>query len=200
MGLGQTPHNRVPPNRRRAQANAGTSASSERALPTVSGVFNNFRNINFPRERKHPRDTPLRVSAHPLVRIPSGRTFYFFVHVTLHPNISPFCISCWEAHKGNSGLTQLTHVPHKCVCVWPVMFNSCVTPWTVAHQAPLSMGFSKREHCRGLPCPSPGDLPDPGMEPTSLASPALAGGFFITVPPGKPQMCSLLFKVSSGSV
>ena len=54
------------------------------------------------------------------------------------------------------------------------------TPWTVAHQAPLSMGFSRQEHCSGLPCPPPGDLPDPGIKPKSLTSPALAGGFFTT--------------------
>ena len=51
---------------------------------------------------------------------------------------------------------------------------------TVAHQAPLSMGFSRQEYWSGLPCPSPGDLPDPGIEPVSLTSPALAGGFFTT--------------------
>ena len=44
-----------------------------------------------------------------------------------------------------------------------------MTPWTVAHQAPLSMGFSRPEHWRGLPFPSPGDLPDPGTEPLSPA-------------------------------
>ena len=54
------------------------------------------------------------------------------------------------------------------------------TLWTVAHQAPLSMGFSRQEHWSGLPCPPPGDLPDPGIEPTTLISPALAGGFFTT--------------------
>ena len=54
------------------------------------------------------------------------------------------------------------------------------TPWTVDRQAPLSMGFSRQEYWSGLPCPAPGDLPDPGIEPTSLTSPALAGGFFIT--------------------
>ena len=58
------------------------------------------------------------------------------------------------------------------------------TPWTVACQAPLSMRFSKQEYWSGLPCPSPGDLPNPGIEP---ASPALAGGFFTTEPPGKPD-------------
>ena len=57
-----------------------------------------------------------------------------------------------------------------------------VTLWTVAHQAPLSMGFSKLEYWSGLPCPPLGDLPDPEIEPTSLMSPALAGGFFTTSP------------------
>ena len=50
------------------------------------------------------------------------------------------------------------------------------TPWTVAHQAPLSTGFFRQEHWGGLPFPSPGDLPDPGIK--SLTSPTLAGGFF----------------------
>ena len=63
-------------------------------------------------------------------------------------------------------------------------FTSCVSlsrvqpfgiPWTVAHQAPLSMGFSRQEYWSGLPFPSPGDLPSPGIKPES---PALADGFF----------------------
>ena len=54
-----------------------------------------------------------------------------------------------------------------------------------AHQAPLSMGFSRQEYWSGLPFPPPGDLPIPGMEPGSPASLALAGGFFTTEPPGK---------------
>ena len=54
------------------------------------------------------------------------------------------------------------------------------TLWTIACQAPLSMGFSRQEYWSGLPCSPPGDLPDPGIEPTSLMSPALAGGFFTT--------------------
>ena len=54
------------------------------------------------------------------------------------------------------------------------------TPWTVARQAPLSMGFSRQEYWSGLPCPPPGDLPDPGIKPESLASLALAGRFFTT--------------------
>ena len=56
---------------------------------------------------------------------------------------------------------------------------SCVqlfaTQWTVAHQAPLSMGFSRQEYWNGLPCPPPGDLPNPGIKPTS---PAMPGRFF----------------------
>ena len=56
----------------------------------------------------------------------------------------------------------------------------CSTLWTVACQAPLSMGFSRLEYWSGLPFPSPGDLPIPGIESVSLTSPALAGRFFIT--------------------
>ena len=55
-----------------------------------------------------------------------------------------------------------------------------VTPWTVAHQAPLSMGLSRHEYLSGLPCPPPGDLRNPGIKPVSLKSPALACGFFAT--------------------
>ena len=60
-----------------------------------------------------------------------------------------------------------------------------VTPWTVACQAPLSMGFPKQEYWNELPFPYSGDLPDPGVEPTS---PVLAGRFFTTELPGKPPM------------
>ena len=66
------------------------------------------------------------------------------------------------------------------------MSESFVTPWAMAHQALLSMEFYRQEYWSGLPFPSPGDLPDSGIEPVSLVSPALAGGFFTTEPPGKP--------------
>ena len=59
---------------------------------------------------------------------------------------------------------------------------------TVAQQAPLSMEFSRQDYWSGLPFPLPGYLPNPGIEPMSLASLALAGRFFTTVPPGKPTM------------
>ena len=62
-----------------------------------------------------------------------------------------------------------------------------VTPWTVAHQAPLSMGLCRQECWSGLPCPPPGEIPNPGTKPRSLLSPELGGGFFTTTPPGNLQ-------------
>ena len=94
----------------------------------------------------------------------------------------------WLAHgcyfsdekKKNSYCQQ--DIKHACVCmlncfsrVW--LF---VTSWIVAHQAPLSMGILKARYWSGLPSPSPGDLPNPGVKPTSLKSPALTGRFFTT--------------------
>ena len=81
----------------------------------------------------------------------------------------------WQKAKGS-----LLHPAVKTAsCVLSVFtrVRLLVTPWTVAHQAPLSMGFSRQEYWSGLPCPPPGDLPDPGIEPVSLTSPALAGFF-----------------------
>ena len=71
-----------------------------------------------------------------------------------------------------------------CVCVCTLSHFSRVqlfaTLQTVALQAPLSMGFSRQENWHGLPCAPPGHLPNPGMEPSSLMSPVLAGRFFTT--------------------
>ena len=64
-------------------------------------------------------------------------------------------------------------------------------PWTVAHQAPLSMEFSRQEYWSGLPFPSPGDLLNPGVELMPLVSPAIAGGFFTTELPGKSLQSTL---------
>ena len=63
------------------------------------------------------------------------------------------------------------------------MSNSC-DPWTVAHQAPMSMGFSRHKYWSGLPFPSPGDLPHPGIKPRC---PALQANSFMSEPPGKPN-------------
>ena len=94
--------------------------------------------------------------------------------------------------------TTVTHPPAPSQTTLPAQpppFHQCLhaqslnhvqlftIPWTVAHQTPLSMGFPRQEYWSRLPFPPPGDLPDPGTEPTS---PTLAGGFFTTEPPGKP--------------
>ena len=68
---------------------------------------------------------------------------------------------------------MLSHISH---------IQLFATPWTVSCQILLSMGFSRQEYWSGLPCPPPGDLPNPGIEPTSLISPAFTGRFFTTSP------------------
>ena len=69
-----------------------------------------------------------------------------------------------------------------------------MTPWTVAHQAPLSMGFPRQEYWSGGPFPSPGDLPDPGIEPGSLASQVDP---LPSEPPGKPKVSVIHLKLPS---
>ena len=73
--------------------------------------------------------------------------------------------------------SQGSSVLHACMLSHVQLFS---TTWTVAHQAPLSVEFSRQEYWSGLPFLSPGDLPDPGIEPASLMFPALEGGFFTT--------------------
>ena len=70
-----------------------------------------------------------------------------------------------------------------CVLNCSVLSDSAKS-WTIARQAPLSMGFSRQEHWSGLPFPSPGDLPNPGIEPSS---PALQADTLTSEPPGNPQ-------------
>ena len=67
-----------------------------------------------------------------------------------------------------------------------------VTPWTVAHLSPLSMGFPRQEYWSRVPFLSPEHLPDSGIKPASTASLALGGRFFTTEPPGKPSFLPLL--------
>ena len=75
---------------------------------------------------------------------------------------------------------SLSLVPRACVLSCFSCVQLFATLWTVAHQAPLSMGFSRQEYWRRLPCPPPEDLPDSGIEPAPLMSPVLVGGLFIT--------------------
>ena len=84
-----------------------------------------------------------------------------------------------SSHPG--GAWDLDTVTHVCMHVKSLSrVQLFVTLWTVVRQAPLSMGFSRQACWSGFPLPTPGDLPDPGIEPVSLTSPALAGGFFTT--------------------
>ena len=73
---------------------------------------------------------------------------------------------------------------HACVLSCFSRVGHFATQWTVAHQAPLSMGLSRQEYWSGLPFRSPGDLPDPGTEPRSPVAPTLADKLFTTEPPG----------------
>ena len=89
-------------------------------------------------------------------------------------------LHCLPGPEALEKCRQLTH--HSGAYVHPksLQLYLFATPWTVARQAPLSMGFSRQESWSGLPCPPAGDLPYLEIEPTSLTSPALAGGFFAT--------------------
>ena len=70
-----------------------------------------------------------------------------------------------------------------CMYVHCSVMSDSLIPWTIAHQAPLSMEFSRQEYWGGLPFPSPGDLPDPELKPRS---PALQADSSLSEPPGKP--------------
>ena len=114
-------------------------------------------------------------------------------------------IQCWKWHilfflvwnyHFSYCFLSFTHFPNKhwkfslCFLACAVYSHSVMSHFfaTVVCQAPLSMEFSRQEYGCRLPFPVPGDRPYPGIEPTSLASPALAGGFFTTAPPGKPPL------------
>ena len=125
----------------------------------------------------------------------SGTAHYWCrFSLQLHDRSYKFmCISCiliYCLHWGHHILKLLA------CCVLMLSHFSCVclfgTLWTVAHRVPLSMGFSRQEYWNGFPFPSLGDLPNPGIESTSFMSPALAGRFFITKVPGKPNHLTYL--------
>ena len=86
------------------------------------------------------------------------------------------CVSLWTVVNYFILWTKI----HCCCCCRFSRVRLYVTPGTVACQAPLSLRFSRQEYWSRLPCPPPGDRPNPGIKPTSLMSPALAGGFFTT--------------------
>ena len=102
----------------------------------------------------------------------SGLLSQFF-----HTLSFPLCIHKSLLYVCISGACMLSHF--SCVLLF-------VTPWTVACQAPLSVRVSRQEYWSGLPCPPPEDLPNPGIKPTSVMSPALQGDSLLLAPPGKP--------------
>ena len=75
---------------------------------------------------------------------------------------------------------------HVCLLSCFTHVQLSAAPWTADHQAPLSIGFSRQECWSRLPCPPPGDLPDPGIEPTSAVSPVLQADYFTAEPPVEP--------------
>ena len=87
---------------------------------------------------------------------------------------------------------EVSHLPLILLCAKSLSrVQLFATLWTVAHQAPLSMGFSCHDYWCGLLFPPPGDLPNTGIEPLSLMSPALAGGFFTTSATWEAQLLLL---------
>ena len=84
---------------------------------------------------------------------------------------------------GRPGEAVLCHT-RSCAVLTPSVLSDSVIPWTVTHQPPPSMGFSKQEYWSRVPCPPPGDLPNPGIKPRS---PALQADSLISEPPGKPK-------------
>ena len=101
--------------------------------------------------------------------------------------VSLFCpagmleLLTWDREPGLVSQLPPRHGTYAALPPVPSHFSRvqlCATPWIVACQAPLPMGFSRQEDWSRLPCPPPGDLPDPGIELVSLMSPALARGFF----------------------
>ena len=110
------------------------------------------------------------------------------------------CLTTWKDGVGSKvggGSGEGTHVCLRLihVDVWPCMcvcmlsrfshVHLFATRWTVARQAPLSLGFSRQEYWSGVPCSPPGDLPNPGIKSASPTSLALAGGFSTLLPPRK---------------
>ena len=117
-------------------------------------------------------------------------TYDNMILILLEQNLSEFSLEPWLLNfsLGNICVYELSRV------------QLFVTPWAVTCQATLSVEFSRQEYWNGLPFPSSGDIPSPGIEP---ASPALAGGFFTTAPLGKPilgtfsSVCCCLFVLHS---
>ena len=121
------------------------------------------------------------VQWHPVGSLKSAAVVVFIPQKCKHykSGLPAACQESWllntHHYTSYSGLLNTLKKWKSPSCVW--LF---ATPWTVAHQAPPSMGFSRQEYWSWLPCPPPGNCPDPGVEPVSLTSPGLAGRLFAT--------------------
>ena len=142
----------------------------------------------------------LQVPSHPLLPPPLHYLKLVNPHRKASEDISlgsKFCkdFSFWNSwYKFKKSYILISSLSHKfkaslCAFCRSVMSNCLWTPWTVAHQALLSMGFSRQEYWSELPCPPPGDLPDPGIKPTSLKSPTSAGRFFTASATSEAPKC-----------
>ena len=117
----------------------------------------------------HPPTPPLFITFLPYILVAHVHLTPLSAELSGNPDaVSLMCYLCSLTH----------HLALLCVLSRFSCVRLFVTPWTVAHQAPLSMAFPKQEYRNGLPFPPSGDIPDPGIQPSSLTSPALAGGFF----------------------
>ena len=134
------------------------------------------------------------VISHGSLRIPNGsKNAHAYVHLLSLDLHFKICNVSWP--KQGSPRSQSQRADGKTILLIGRIHNACLlsdfshvqlfeTLWTVACQPHLSMRFSRQEYWSGFPVPPPGDLPDPGVKPTSLVSPALAGRFLTTVPAG----------------
>ena len=104
--------------------------------------------------------------------------YYYYSHLVAHQLSRPYSPNNWNCISLDQHVCMLSRFS----CVW-----SFETLWTVACQASPSMGFSRQKYWSGQPFPSPEDLPDPGIKPASLLSPAWQTGSLPSAPPGKPM-------------
>ena len=150
----------------------------------------------------------------------------FFVIITYCFSFSLILLPRWHFFFFHSSgkKSMISEIYLSCVCVHAKSLQSCPTLCNLVDCSPptLSMGFSRQEYWSGLPCPPPGALPDPGIEPASHTSPELAGGFFTTsatwealtlaeslsklsrvqtlVNPGQEKVSKMAWKVSPGTI
>ena len=104
-----------------------------------------------------------------------------------------------EAEKIIRVINLLNYMHYVCVCVSHSVMPNSLWPHGLAHQAPLPIEFSRQQYWSGLPFSTPKYLPDPGIKPMSLMTPALAGGFFITVPPITKEQTQIQAEVDPDS-